>query len=335
MAEMRELLLDRRIPEILEFFNEPDSLKKQKNYTAKSKKIFAIKMIGTGVFLIFVFWLINSLGVDKFCAKAQSHRFNSLFAILYVIYYGILISGIGISFFAAISLLKVFLKKPFLKSLEKECSRFYNVMFCKKVEDNLFGPIERIVNVNHFIPVPVLKSYESAGWETYIVDDKETSGSLTSIECFKCKKKTENCKHTALSMPMSTKSGNKNEETHPTYLKCENCGNFICNNCMSSTACNVMRCICPLCGKATNGWKGLVDRWINARHLKTQNNVDFQLSKVKIDKNQRNDPRIFDIIIHLQGKPFGSITFANVAINIYGYWFLSSPEPIINDMNFQ
>jgi hypothetical protein len=68
---------------------------------------------------------------------------------------------------------------------------------------------------------------------------------------------------------------------------------------------------------------------MNLRYSKTDQDVDFSLSSVVVDKKPRSDQRIVDVMIRLNGAPFGTLTLSNVAFNVDGKWFLASPEPIL------
>ena len=113
------------------------------------------------------------------------------------------------------------------------------------------------------------------------------------------------------------------------YLKCQGCGSVVYYECVVYLAPKTQRFLCPVCGKATNGWDGLASRWMNLRYSKTDQDVDFSLSSVVVDKVPRSDRRIVDVTIHLSGAPFGKLSLSNVAFNIEEKWFLATPEPLV------
>mgnify|MGYP001284940862 CR=1 FL=1 len=79
----------------------------------------------------------------------------------------------------------------------------------------------------------------------------------------------------------------------------------------------------------TIGWSGLAHKWLKLRSNKTDQDIDFTITSLVVDKVERSDKRVVDVTIHLSGTPFGSLTLSNVAFNIEGRWFLVSPEPVL------
>lgn len=53
----------------------------------------------------------------------------------------------------------------------------------------------------------------------------------------------------------------------------------------------------------------------------------LELQNLKVERNAHEDPRVVDVNIHIEGKPFGRVAFQNVALGIGESWFLRSPEP--------
>jgi hypothetical protein len=83
----------------------------------------------------------------------------------------------------------------------------------------------------------------------------------------------------------------------------------------------------PVLKKYERKWSEVANRWESCRKKVTQEDISFELQNQEIERNARDDPRVVDVNIHLKGKPFGQVTFQNVALKIGESWFLMSPEP--------
>ena len=225
--------------------------------------------------------------------------------------------------------------------LVKTCSKFYSNAFCRKTSD--FGAKDdQIVDVCEVIPLPVLNAYKKSGWDKFLGTDKPRAsgyGKSTPIECARCQKKSADSMESSYDVPILTKYREefRSKETAETqdliknlFLKCEVCGSVICYECLGYMADQTSRFLCPVCGKATNGWSGLASRWMGLRNIRAPDqDVDFSISSLHVDQSPRTDSRIVDVAIHLEGTPFGSLSLSNVALDIGGKWFLASPEPLL------
>lgn len=315
---MKDILIENRIPEIIRFFDPSESLTKQSEGVAQVKKSKALGNFGIAIGLIVLGSLASIYGVaDVFGG------YRLPMGIIFLIGGPIMVLGGVCMAFASTARVATASQVNFDTNLEELCRIFYANVFCKKTTD--FGSKDdQIVDVCQFIPVPILENYRKSGWDTFIGKSKPRSGAQP-IECTQCHKKADHSGTDYTSIPVSTNY----RDIKTLYLKCQGCGSVVCYECVAYSAPKTQRFLCPVCGKATNGWDGLASRWMNLRYSKTDQDVDFSLSSVVVDKVPRSDRRIVDVTIHLSGAPFGKLTLSNVAFNIEDKWFLASPEPIL------
>lgn len=229
------------------------------------------------------------------------------------------------------------------------CKDFYFTVFCKKPDlDQTQSKVKQILKVCHFIPLPVLQSYEKTGWDTYLEKPKPKlkPEAIHPMTCLLCGKKVEHVE-TALFPEEGTKvfgatviidvrKDEEVEEKKPfiksAFLKCQQCGAVVCYECMGYGVPKTQRFLCPTCGMATNGWTGLANRWLRLRNSMIDEKYlfkDLSLSSIRVDKTPRSDQRVVDIVVHLTGEHFGEVSFYNIAFSAKGKWFLASPEPIL------
>jgi len=328
---MRDILIENRIPEIIGFFDRSESMTKQDEGITQIKKSKALSNFGIASVLIVLGALASIYGIaDVFGGKKLP------MGVLFLIGGPIMAFGGVYMVFSSLGRAATAAQVRFETDLEQLCRAFYSNVFCKKTTD--FGSKDdQIVDVSQFIPVPVLEDYRKSGWGTLIGKRKPRSGGQP-VECAQCDKKSEHSETHYSSIPISTKYREEFRHEEPAetqnliknlYLKCQGCSSVICYECLAYSAPKTQRFLCPVCGKATNGWDGLASRWMNLRYSKTDQDVDFSLSSVVVDKVPRSDARIVDVTITLSGTPFGKLTLANVAFHIDDKWFLASPEPIL------
>lgn len=328
---MRNIPIENRIPDITAFLDHSESITKQSDGITQIKKSKALGNFGIAIVLIVLGALASIYGIaDVFGGKKLP------MGVLFLIGGPIMLLGGVYMVFSSLDRAATASKVIFETDLERLCQIFYSNVFCKKTTD--FGSKDdQIVNVCQFIPVPILENYKKSGWDTFIGKPKPRSGGH-SIECALCHKKADHSEIHYTSIPVSTKFSEEYRSQEPAetqdliknlYLKCQLCGSAVCYECVAYSVPKTQRFLCPVCGKATNGWDGLADRWMNLRYTKTDQDVDFSLSSVVVDKVPRSDQRIVDVMIHLSGAPFGKLTLSNVAFNIDGKWFPASPEPIL------
>lgn len=328
---MRDLLIENRIPKIIEFFDLSESLKKQSEGVTQIKKSKALGNFGIAIVLIVLGALASIYGIaDVFGGKKLP------MGVLFLIGGPIMVLGGVYMVFSSTSRAATSSQVNFATDLETLCRTFYTNAFCKKTTD--FGSKDdQIVDVCQFIPVPILENYRKSGWDTFIGKSKPRSEALP-IECSQCQKKADHSETHYTSIPVSTKYSEEYRSEEPAetqnlinslYLKCQGCSSVVCYECVAYSAPKTQRLLCPVCGNATNGWDGLASRWMNLRYSKTDQDVDFSISSVDIEELPRSEQRLVDVTIRLSGTPFGTLTLSNVALYIDRKWFLASPEPII------
>jgi hypothetical protein len=330
---MKETLFgEKRTVDIIRFFEAPDSITKQSAGIAQIKKRKALGNTGLSVILIVLGVLASIYGIaDVFGGKTLP------MGVLFLIGGPIAVVGGIIMLFSSLGRAATASQVRFETDLVKLCTTFYSNAFCKRTTD-LGSKDNQLVDVCDFIPVIVLDSYKDNGWDKFLGKPKPHSGG-TQIECTRCNKKAEHNEINYTSIPVSTKyreeyrnkeSGEVQNLINNLYLKCKSCGTVVCYECMRYFVSKELRYLCPTCGKATNGWDGLGERWINLRNGKSDQDVDFSLASINVEQSSRSDSRIVDITIQLNGTPFGRLLLYNVAFNIGGKWFLGTPEPLLS-----
>lgn len=328
---MRNILIENRIPDITVFFDRSESITKQSEGITQIKRSKALGNFGIAIVLIVFGALAAVYGIaDVFGGKKLP------MGVLFLIGGPIGVLGGVYMVLSSLGRAATASQVNFETDIERLCQIFYSNVFCKKTTD--FGSKDdQIVDVCQFIPVPILENYKKSGWDTFIGKPKPRSGGH-SIECVRCHKKADHSETHYTSIPVSTKYSEEYRSQEPAetqdliknlYLKCQLCGSAVCYECVAYSAPKTLRFLCPVCGKATNGWDGLASRWMNLRYSKTDQDVDFSLSSVVVDKVPRSDRRIIDMTIHLSGTPFGKLSLSNVAFNIEDKWFLATPEPLV------
>ncbi|MBE9565527.1 MAG: hypothetical protein IMF16_02120 [Proteobacteria bacterium] len=327
---MRDILIENVIPEIIEFFDHSESMTKQSEGIAEIKKSRALGNFGFAIVLIVLGALASIYGIaDVFGGLVLP------MGVLFLIGGPIMVLAGVYTAFSSLGRAATAAQVSFETDLEQLCRAFYSNVFCKKTTDFQIKD-DQIVDVCQFIPVPILKNYTMSGWHPFIGKPKPRSGGQP-VECARCHKESEHSETHFTLIPISTKYREEFRHEEPAetqnlienlYLKCHGCSRILCYECIAYSAAKTQRFLCPVCGKATNGWKGLASRWMSLRYSRTNQDVDFSLSSVVVDKLPRSDRRIVDVTIHLSGTPFGALTLSNVAFNVDGKWFLASPEPI-------
>jgi len=328
---MTDILLDSRTEECLAFLDTPDGLARQGQGVAQIKKTKALGNFGIAVVMVVLGILASAYGVADVVGKEKLP-----FGVLFLIGGPIMVLGGAYMILSSLGRAATASQIQFQTDLEQLCRDFYSSVYCKKTTD--FGSKDdQIVDVCQAIPVPILEMYRKRGWDALLGKQKGWSESRP-VECSRCQKKAEHSETHYTSIPISTKYREefRHEEPPETqslignlYLKCQSCGIVVCYECIAYSTPKSERFLCPSCGKGTNGWDGLANRWMNVRYSKTDQDVDFQLSSVIVDAVPRSDSRVVDVTIRLNGTPFGSLVLANVALNVDEKWFLVSAEPIL------
>jgi hypothetical protein len=329
--KMKDVLIERKVGDLVKYLGDPEGLKKQAEGITQIKKSKALGNLGIAIVLIVLGALASIYGIaDVFGGKKLP------MGVLFLIGGPMGVLGGAYMVFSSSARAATASQVSFSTDLEQLCRTLYANVFCKKTTD--FGSKDdQIVDVCQFIPVPVLENYRKSGWDTFIGKSKPRSGAQP-IECSQCQKKADHSETHYTSIPVSTKYREVYRSQEPAetqnliktlYLKCQGCGSLVCYECVAYSAPKTQRFLCPVCGKATNGWDGLASRWMNLRYSKTDQDVEFSLSSVVIEEQPRSDQRIVDVMIRLSGTPFGTLTLSNVALNVDGNWFLASPEPIL------
>jgi len=328
---MKDVLIEKRVGDLVKYLGDPEGLKKQAEGITQIKKSKALGNLGIAIVLIVLGALASIYGIaDIFGGKKLP------MGVLFLIGGPIMVLGGVYMVFSSTARAATASQVSFATDLEELCRTFYANVLCKKATD--FGSKDdQIVDVCQFIPVPILENYRKSGWNIFIGKSKPRSGAQP-IGCTQCQKKADHSETHYTFIPVSTKYREeyRSQESAETqnliktlYLKCQDCGSVVCYECVAYSAPKTQRFLCPACGKATNGWDGLASRWMNLRYSKTDQEVDFSLSSVVVDKAPRSDRRIVDVTIHLSGTPFGKLSLANVVFNVDGKWFLATPEPIL------
>jgi len=331
VTDVKDILIENRISQIIGFFDFSESMTKQSEGVTQIKKSKALGNFGIAIVLIVLGVLASIYGIaDVFGGKKLP------MGVLFLIGGPIMVLGGVYMVFSSTARAAIASHVNFATDLEELCRTFYANVLCKKATD--FGSKDdQIVDVCQFIPLPILENYRKSGWDIFIDKSKPRSGAQP-IGCTQCQKKADHSETHYTSIPVSTKYSEEYRSKEPSetqnliktlYLKCQGCGSVVCYECVAYSVPKTQRFLCPVCGKATNGWDGLASRWMNLRYSKADQDVDFSLSSVVVDKAPRSDRRIVDVTIHLSGTPFGRLPLSNVAFNVEGKWFLATPEPLV------
>jgi len=329
---MADILLNSRIEECLAFLAASDGLARQARGVAEIKKTKALGNFGIAIVMVVLGILASAYGIADVFGKERLPM-----GILFLIGGPIMVLGGAYMILSSLGRAATASQIEFQTDLEQLCRDFYSSVFCKKTTD--FGSKDdQIVDVCQAIPVPVLQVYRKRGWDAILGKQKGWSESRP-VECSRCQKKAEHSETHYTSIRISTKYREEFRHEEPAetqglikslYLKCQCCGNVVCYECVAYSPQKSQRFLCPSCGRGTNGWDGLANRWMNVRYSKTDQDVEFQLSSAIVDAVPRAaDSRVVDVTIHLNGAPFGSLVLANVALNVDGKWFLVSAEPLL------
>lgn len=336
---MKTLLGNERITSIVEFFDAPDALDKQLRSVKRIRYSEDVgPMIGGGI-LSFV------LGLGAVYSFSQpSHEFFNVKILdtLLLLMFGASLFGLivgPILFFMGLNELKKARRlsmTSFIGDLNELCQLFYTIAFCRK--SSASGKKDDIREVMHFVPIPVLESYTKSGWIAFVGQPKAPSKSAQPMECEVCGKRVEHSIEGQLlgeipeyANQITDELSSKDQETYETsdfrnrFLKCQNCGYVVCGECIAYSIPKHQVYLCPDCGRATNGWKGLARRWCWVRRP-----IEANEFAIHVDTVPRSDQRVSDITVHIVGIPSGEkVTFSNVALCIDGKWFLATPEPIL------
>ncbi|HOV32530.1 MAG TPA: hypothetical protein PLX23_04125 [Candidatus Hydrogenedens sp.] len=330
---MADILLDSRVEECLAFLESRDGLARQAQGVAEIKKTKALGNFGIAILMLVLGILASGYGAADVIGKEILPM-----GPLFLIGGPIMVLGGVYMIFSSLVRAATASQIEFQTNLEQLCRDFYLSVFCKKTTD--FGTkANQIVDVCQAISLPVLEMYRSRGWDALLGKQKGWSESRP-IECSRCQKKAEHSKTHYTSIPIYTKFREefRHEESAETqhlirnlYLRCQSCGIVTCYECVAYSTPKHERFLCPSCGKGTNGWDGLADRWMKIRYAITDQDVDFLLSSVTVDTKPRLADRVFDVTIHLRGSPFGKLSLKNIAFHIEGRWFLATLEPVLSN----
>lgn len=357
---MKEILVEKRIENILQYLDNPEFLNEQVEGIKQSRKTRARGNLGRGFFslatgVIVLLLLLSSYQtlVSIATQETGAGRYGASLilgggALLIPLFIG---WGVYFLFSGFIGFARASQKTSLTLATDIDglCKDFYFTVFCKKPDlDQTQSKVKQILKVCHFIPLPVLQSYEKTGWDTYLEKPKPKlkPEAIHPMTCLLCGKKVEHVE-TALFPEEGTKvfgatviidvrKDEEVEEKKPfiksAFLKCQQCGAVVCYECMGYGVPKTQRFLCPTCGMATNGWTGLANRWLRLRNSMIDEKYlfkDLSLSSIRVDKTPRSDQRVVDIVVHLTGEHFGEVSFYNIAFSAKGKWFLASPEPIL------
>jgi hypothetical protein len=328
---MSNELIEKRIEKSIRFFDEPNALQKQTEGIAAIKKMKAHSSIMSGILLFVLVGLGGMIyGIADIFGGATLPMGFIFFigGLIVTIWIGPRSISRGIKNNSASSIF------TFATDIETLCRDFYYNVFCKKTT-GITDKDDQIIEVCQYIPLPVLEIYKNSGWDAFITRT-ESKGEGQPLECSICHKESAHSEAYTGMIPISaelSKSSSYKEslETQKLinglYLKCQYCGAVFCYICIETERQQEHCFLCPACGMATNGWKGLAKRWMSLRESSNKEDVDFSLTDIHVEKTPCSDPRIFDISIRLKSPEFGDLLLYNVAFNIKGKWFLASPEP--------
>jgi hypothetical protein len=181
---MRDILIEKCIPELTSFFGASESLKKQSEGVTQIKKSKALGNLGIAIVLIVLGALASIYGIaDVFGGKKLP------MGVMFLIGGPIMVLGGVYMVFSSSARAATASQVSFATDLEQLCRIFYANVFCKKTTD--FGSKDdQIVDVCQFIPVPILENYRKSGWDTFIGKSKPRSGAQP-IKCSQCQKKTD------------------------------------------------------------------------------------------------------------------------------------------------
>jgi hypothetical protein len=284
---MKDVLIEKQVGDLVKYLGTPEGLKKQAEGITQIKKSRALRNLGIAIVLIVLGALASVYGIaDVFGGKKLP------MGVLFLIGGPIMVLG-GVYMVSSSTVRAATASQvSFAADLEELCRTFYANVFCKKTTD-FRSKDDQIVDVCEYIPVTILENYRKSGWDIFIGESKPYSGAQP-IECNRCQKKADHSETHDTSIPVSKYHeeyqyiSQENAETQnlikTLYLKCQGCGSVVCYECVTYSAPKTQRFLCPVCGRATKGWNGLASRWMNLRYSKTDQDVDFSLSSVVVDK---------------------------------------------------
>jgi len=325
---MKTTFIEKSLEDTVRYLSSIDILDKQIQEVRKAKRSQSLSKIGGGILSIVI--AVGVLGL------ALSNNFAlgmALAGVLFLFFVG--------SYFLFSGVTELAKARPVAlpTDIDELCRAFYTATFLQGTYRK--AKIDQIMDVWHLIPAPIWQNYTKPGW-SILIGKSNPNSTAQPITCILCNKKFEDSKKHLGGIPQSGKVLSKQDEPQEIqkfiqngFLKCEYCGWVVCYECSGYEVSDTEHFLCLNCGKATNGQIGLVNRWLDLRRRLKKDmdpNIflsDFSLSAISVDKTPRVDQRIFDVVIHLSGTPFGEIAFYNVALCFHGKWFLASPEPIL------
>ena len=316
------ILNDGKVSEVLKYFNQDGGVDKNREFVAGFKKRKAGGNMAMGIGLAVVCVLATIYGVADVFTDARLP-----FGVLFLIggplgfVFSLVVLAKGIGRFAAAS------NFSYAGSLDELCRQFYSAAFCRAGTDSESRE-DYLADASHLIPAVVLENYQGDGW-TFFEGREEKKSDSVPIKCSACDKAHGHSERTYISVPLNEDVEGAKEGKKVLYLDCTYCGYKICYNCVDNGHPSELRYLCPQCGKASNGMKGLASRWATCRRKASKEDTNFTISEMTVSEGDRINDKAVNIFVTLKGDPYRVKKFRNVAVNIDGSWFLATPEPLV------
>lgn len=210
-----------------------------------------------------------------------------------------------------------------IDDIDRLCRTFYSVALCDRTPD-LRTKQEELVAVAECFPVPVLQAYERSAAQVLRPVERAAADSA-ACACSRCGRRAERAVPARVSLPVKSQ-----KEVAGLFVVCERCHGTTCYACEDGSTPEELRLICPQCGYSAGGWNGLARRWQALQDACSEDpTATYVLTSVEVGQSPRDDGRVVDLSIRLQGLGFGELQVKNAAIKAGDSWLLLTPEPLL------